>query len=166
MFILAFSYLTTSSFPRFIDLTFQVPMQYFYQQHRTFPSLPDMSAAECPFGLSQPLHQLWSYLYLSSALPQQHVGCIPTRGAHLSASYFLAFCFCPWGKDTGVACQFLLQVDRIYSELSTMTYPSWVSLQCIAHSFSELLKPLCHNKAAIHEEGVQITSLLMLTAVS
>ena len=50
MFILAISYLTTSSFPRFIDLTFQVPMQYFSLQHWTFLSLPGTSTAERPFG--------------------------------------------------------------------------------------------------------------------
>ena len=32
-----------------------------------------------------------------------------------------------------------------------MTSPSSVSLHDIAHSFSELLKPLCHDKAVIHE---------------
>ena len=32
-----------------------------------------------------------------------------------------------------------------------MSCPSWVSLHGIAHSFSELLKPLRHDKAAIHE---------------
>ncbi|KAF7247857.1 Phosphatidylinositol N-acetylglucosaminyltransferase subunit A [Varanus komodoensis] len=32
-----------------------------------------------------------------------------------------------------------------------MTCPSWVALHGIAHSFIELRKPLCHDKAVIHE---------------
>ena len=34
---------------------------------------------------------------------------------------------------------------------STMTCLSWVTLHGMAHSFIELLKTLCHNKAVIHE---------------
>ena len=30
-----------------------------------------------------------------------------------------------------------------------MTHPSWVALYCMVHSFTELNKPLCHNKAVI-----------------
>ena len=50
MFILAISCLTTSSLPKFIALTFQVPMRYFSLQHQTFLSLLGASAAEHPFG--------------------------------------------------------------------------------------------------------------------
>ena len=32
-----------------------------------------------------------------------------------------------------------------------MTHPSWVVLHSMAHSFIELCKHLCHNKAVIHE---------------
>ena len=41
-----------------------------------------------------------------------------------------------------------------------MTCPSWVALHGIAHSFSELLKPLRHDKAAIHE-GDYLTYLAL-----
>ena len=41
--------------------------------------------------------------------------------------------------------------DCVLSELFTMTRPSWVALQGMAHSFIELHKPLCHDKAVIHE---------------
>ena len=70
MFILAISYLTTSSFPRFIDLTFQVPMQYSSLQHWTFLSLPGASAAERPFGFgpTTPLALELLVLVLSSML--------------------------------------------------------------------------------------------------
>ena len=43
-------------------------------------------------------------------------------------------------------------VDHVLSELSTMTYLSWVALHGMAHSFIELHKPLCRGKAVIHEE--------------
>ena len=36
-----------------------------------------------------------------------------------------------------------------------MTHPSWVALRAMAHSFIELCKPLCHDKAVIHE-GVSV----------
>ena len=44
-----------------------------------------------------------------------------------------------------------LPVDHVLSELSTMTWPSWVALHSMAHSFSELYKPLHHDKAVNHE---------------
>ena len=47
-------------------------------------------------------------------------------------------------------------VDHILSELFPVTHLSWVALQGMAHSFTELHKSLRHIKAVIHEgtEGV------------
>ena len=42
-------------------------------------------------------------------------------------------------------------VDYILPELFTVTYPSCVALHGMAHSFTELYKPLRHNKAVIHK---------------
>ena len=42
-------------------------------------------------------------------------------------------------------------VDQILSEFSTMTHLSWVALHGMVHSFTELYKPLHHDKAVIHE---------------
>ena len=42
MFTLAISYLTTSNLPWFMDLTFQVPMQYCSLQNQTLLSPPDI----------------------------------------------------------------------------------------------------------------------------
>ena len=39
----------------------------------------------------------------------------------------------------------------ILLELSTMTHLSWVALQGMAQSFTELCKPLYRGKAVIHE---------------
>ena len=49
MFILINSCLTTSSLPLFMDLTFQVSMQYWSLQHRILLSSPDTSTTECHF---------------------------------------------------------------------------------------------------------------------
>ena len=42
-------------------------------------------------------------------------------------------------------------VDHVLSELSTLTHLSWVALHSLAHSFTELCKSLCLDKAVIHE---------------
>ena len=52
---------------------------------------------------------------------------------------------------------FLPSVDRVLSELYTMTSPSWVALHGIARSFIELCKALHHNKAVIHEGDIYNT---------
>ena len=51
MFTLAISCLTTSNLPWFMDLTFQVPMQYCCLQHRTLLPSPVTSTAVCCFLL-------------------------------------------------------------------------------------------------------------------
>ena len=42
-------------------------------------------------------------------------------------------------------------MDHVLSGTLTMTRPSWVALHNMAHSFTELCKPLHHNKAVIRE---------------
>ena len=49
MFTLAISYLTTSNLPWFMDLTFQVPMQYCSLQHQTLLLSPVTSTTGCCF---------------------------------------------------------------------------------------------------------------------
>ena len=62
MFTLAISCLTISSLPWFMDLTFQVPMQYCsysigrYFHHQSYPQLGAV------FALAPSLHSFWSYL--------------------------------------------------------------------------------------------------------
>ena len=73
-------------------------------------------------------------------------------GGHLLVSYLLAFSYCPWGspgKNTGVSCHFLLQWTAFCHNCSL--WPSWLELHGMVHSFTELHKPLCHNKAVMHE---------------
>ena len=42
-------------------------------------------------------------------------------------------------------------MNHVLSELSTMTHPSWVALPGMAHHFTELCKPLRHDRCVIHE---------------
>ncbi|KAF7243633.1 Pericentrin, partial [Varanus komodoensis] len=49
-------------------------------------------------------------------------------------------------------------MNHVLSELSAMTCLSWVTLHSIAHSFIELRKPLCHDKAVIHEGEEELSS--------
>ena len=56
---------------------------------------------------------------------------------------------------------FPLPVDYLLSELSTMTHLSWVALHGMAHSSTELRKPLPHNKVMIHE-GVTLLDTTQL----
>ena len=109
MFTLAISCLTTSNLPWFLELAFQVPIQYcsysiepcFY--HQSYPQLGII------FALAPSLHSFWSYF---STDLQQHIGHPPTWGVALSVSYHFAFSYCSWGsqgKNTEVVCHSLLQ---------------------------------------------------------
>ena len=53
-------------------------------------------------------------------------------------------------------------VDHVLSELSSMTWLSWVALHSMSHNFIELHKLLCHNKAGIHkEDSISISKTLV-----
>ena len=67
MFTLAISSLTTSNLPSFMDLTFQVPMQYCCLHHQTLLPLPVTSTTGHCFALVQPLHSFWSLSALFSS---------------------------------------------------------------------------------------------------
>ena len=55
----------------------------------------------------------------------------------------------PW-QEYWSGLPFPFPVDHVLPELFTMTHPTWVALHSIAHSFTELCKPLCHDKTVIH----------------
>ena len=152
VFNLAIFCLSTSNLLWFMDLTFQVPIQYcsllhkFCFHHQTYPQLSVVSA------LAQPHHSVWSYYSLPSALPQWHIRHLLTWGAHLLVSYLFVFSYCPWGspgKNTGVSCHFLLQWTTFCHNCSL--WPSWLALHGMSHSFIELHEPFHHNKAVMHE---------------
>ena len=144
MFTLAISCLTTSNLPWFMDLTFQVPMQYCSLQYQTSLPLPVTSTTGCCFCFGSV-----SSLFLELFLPWSPLAYwAPTD---LESSSFSVLYFCLFILFMGFSRQeywgglpFCSPVDHILSELSTMTYLSWVILQGIAHIFIELDKSVVH----------------------
>ena len=106
---LAISCLTTSNLPWFMDLTFQVPMQYCSLQHWTFLLSPVTSTTGYCFCFgSIPSFFLELFLHWSP------VACwaLTIWGVPLSVSYHFALSYCSWGslvKNTAVVCHSLLQ---------------------------------------------------------
>ena len=144
MFTLAISCLTTSNLPWFMDLTFQVPMQYYSLQHQTLLPSPVTSTTWCCFCFGSV-----SSFFLESFLHWSPVAYwAPTN---LGSSSFSVLSFCLFILFMGFSKQeywsglpFPSPVDHVWSELSTMTCLSWVALHGIAHSFIELDKAVVH----------------------
>ena len=108
MYTLVISCLTTSNLLWFMDLTFQVPMQYCSLQHQTLLLSPVTSTTGCCFCFGS-VSSFWSYF---STDHQEHIGHLLTWGVHLSASYLFAFSYCLWGsqgKNIEMVCHSLLQ---------------------------------------------------------
>ena len=140
MFTLAISYLTTSSLPWFMDLTSQVFMQCYSLRHRTLLLSPVPSTTRYCFCFDS----------ISSFFLELFLHCSPVAylaPTDLGSSSFsvLSFSFfkCSWGsqgKNIWSGLPFPSPVDHVFSELSTMTVPSWVALHGMTHSFIELDK--------------------------
>ena len=142
MFTLAISFLTISNLPWFMDLTFQLPVQYC--SHWTLLPSPVTSLTRCCFCFgSIPSFFLELFLHW---FPVAYWG--PTN---LRSSSFSILSFCLFILFLGFSRQeywsglpFPSPVDHILSELSTMTRPSWVALHSMAHSFTELDKAVVY----------------------
>ena len=109
MFTLAISCLTTSNLPWFMDLIFQVPMQYCSLQHRTLLLSPVTSTTRCCFYFG-----CIPSFFLELFLPSSPVAYwAPTNlGSLLFNVLSFAFSCCSWGsqgKNTEVVCHSLLQ---------------------------------------------------------
>ena len=140
MFTLAISCSTTSNLLWFLDLTFQVPMQYCYLQHQSLLSSPVTSTTGCCFHFGS-VSSLFLELFLHSS-PIAYWA--PTD---LGCSSFSGISFCLFILFMGFSRQeyrsawlFPSPVDHVLSELSTMTCLSWVPL----HGFIELDKAVIH----------------------
>ena len=109
MFTLAISCLTTSNLPWFMDLTFEVPMQYCCLQHRTlFPSPVISTTGYCFCFGSIPSFSLEFFFHWS---PLAH-WVSTDLGSSSFRSYHFAFSYCSWGsqgKNTEVVCHSLFQ---------------------------------------------------------
>ena len=153
MFTLAISCLTTSNLPWFMDLTFQVPMQYCSLQHWTLLPSPSYPTLSVVFTLAQPLHSTWNYFPHCSPVPYW----APTNR---SSSSFSVISFCLFilfmgsqGKNNEMVCHSLFQWTTF-----CQTSPPWpASLgwpQRAWLSFIEL------DKAVVHV--IRLTSFLWL----
>ena len=144
MFTFAISCLTTSNLPWFLDLTFQVPMQYCSLQPQTLLPSPVTSTAGCCFYFG----------FLSSFFLELFLHWSPVAywaPTDLGSSSFSVLSFCLFTLFMGFSRQeywsglpFPTPVDHVLSELSTMTRPSWVALHGKAYSFIELDKAVVH----------------------
>ena len=144
MLTLAISCLTTSYLLWFMDLTFQVPMQYCSVQHWTLLPSPVTSTTGCSFCFGSV-----SSFFLELFLHWSPVAYwAPTD---LESSSFSVLSFCLFILFIGFSRQeywsgfpFPSPVDHVLSELSTMTHLSWVALHGMAHNFIELDKVMVH----------------------
>ena len=137
-FTLAISCLTTSNLPWFMDLTFQIPMQYCSLQHQAL--------------LLSPVTSTTGYCFCFGSIPSfflelfLHWCPVAYRAAtDLGSSSFSILSFCLfilfmgfWRQEYWSGLPFPSPVDHILSDLSTMTCSSWVALDGMAHSFIEL----------------------------
>ena len=144
IFTLAISCLTTSNLPWFMDLRFQVPVQYCFLQHQILLSPPDISTTGCCFDFGS-VSSFLLELFLCSS-PVAHWA--PTD---LGSSSFSVIYFCLFILFMGFSRQeywsglpFPSPIDHGLSEFSTMTCPSCVALQSMVHSFIELDKVVIH----------------------
>ena len=144
MFHLAISCLTTFNLPWFVDLTFQVLMQYNSLQHWTLLSPPETSTTGCYFSFGS-ISSFFLQLFLHCS-PEAYLA--PTN---LRSSSFSVLSFCLFILFMGFSRQgywsglpFPSPVNHVLSELSTMTHLSWVALHGMAHSFIELDKAVVH----------------------
>jgi len=127
-----------------MDLTFQVPMQYCFLQHQTLLLSPVTSTTGCCFCFGST-----SSFFLELFLHWSPVAYwAPTN---LGSSSFTVLSFCLFILFMGFSRQeywsdlpFPSPVDHVLLELSTMTHPSWVVQQGMAHSFTELDKAVVH----------------------
>ena len=139
-FTLAISRLTTSNLPWFMNLTFQVPIQYCSLQHWNLLPSPVTSTTGCCFCFVS-ISSFFLELFLHWS-PVAYWG--PTN---LESSSFSVLSFCLFILFMGFSRQEYWSglplpspVDHILSEPSTMTHLSWVALHGMAHSFTELVR--------------------------
>ena len=161
MFTLAISCLTISNLPWFMDLTFQVPTQYCSLQHRTLLPSPLTSTTGCYFCFGS-VSSFFLELFLHWCPVAYWV---PTNlGSSSFCLFMLLMGFSRQEYWSGLPVP--SPVDHVLSDLSTMTFPSWVALHSMAHSFIELDKALARDGRDLNYPGTDWfqSSALMLPA--
>ena len=144
MFTLAISCLTFSNLPQFMDLTFQVPMQYCSLQHWTLLLSPVTSTTGCCFCFGS-TPSIFLELFLHWSPVAYRAPTVPGSSSFSVLSFCLFIQFMGFSRqECWSGLPFPSPVDHILSGLSTMTHPSWVALHGMAHSFIELDKAVVH----------------------
>ena len=112
---------TELNLPWFMDLTFQVPMQYCSLQHRTL-LLSSVTSNNWMLFL------LWLHLFILSGvispLISSSIGHLLTWGVPLSVFCLFAFSYCSWGSqgtNPEVVCRSLLQWTTFCLHLTCRT---------------------------------------------
>ena len=132
-FTLAISCLTTCNLPWFMDLTFKVPMQYCSLRHQTLLLSPVKFTIGC-----------WlCFASVSSFFLKLFLHWFPVAywvPPDLGSWSFSVLSFCLFILFMGFSRQeywsglpFPSAVDHVLSELSTMTFQSWVALPGMVH---------------------------------
>ena len=153
VFTLAISYLTTSNLPWFMDLTFQVLMQYCSLQHQTLLPTAVTSTAGCCFCFGS-----ISSFFLELSLYWSSVAYWAPTNLGSSSFSVLSFCllYCSWGsqgKNTDVVCHSLLQWTTV-----CQTSPPWPV--CPEWPHTVWLSFIVLDKAMVHV--IRLASCLWL----
>ena len=139
VFNLAISCLTTSNLPWFMDLTFQVLIQYCSLTAWTLLSSLDTSTTECHFWF-RPIASFFLELLVIALCSFPVVYWTPSNlGVHLQVSNLFAFSYCLCGfpgKNTGVGCHFLLQWTMFCQNSSL--WPTHLAWSCMAWLIASL----------------------------
>ena len=143
IFTIAISFLTTSNLPWFMDLTFQVPMQYRSLHHQTLLPSPVISTTRCYFCFGS-ISSFFLELFLHWS---QVAYWAPTD---LGSSSFTVLSFCIFmlfmdsqGKNIEVVCHFLLLWTTFCENSPPWPRPSWVAVHGKAHSYGMTWFYLC-----------------------
>ena len=132
MFTLAISCLITSNLPWFMDLTFQVPMQYCSSQHWTFLPSPVTFTTRCCFCFGS-VSSFFLVLFLHWSPGAYWVPTNLGSSSFSVLSFWLFIGFMGFSrKEYWSGLPFPYPMDHILSELSTMTHLPWVALHGMA----------------------------------
>ena len=144
VFTLAISCLITCNLPWFMNLTFQVPMQYCCFTALDFSSITSHIHSWVLFLLwlrlvilSRVISPLISSSIMGTYWPEEFLFQYPII---LPFILFMGFS----RQEYWSGLPFSSPVDHILSECSIITCPSWVALYGMAHSFIELDKSVIH----------------------
>ena len=133
-----------SNFPWFMIPAFQVPMQYCSLKNQILLSLPDTSTTEHHFHFGPASSCfLWLLVVPLCSSPVAYWASSDLGDSSLGIKVFcpfIQFMRFSWQVYWG-GLPFPPPVDRILSELSTMTPLSWVAIHGMAHSFISYTNP-------------------------